>query len=153
MKIAPPLKLCSELDLDLFCVEGVMEEEDDKYKLPEGPIILGLEELIQITAEKKRSPMLSERKIRVMGRRMERFIPPRWKPKGMNKLISGLEESRLQEKGLERGGKRRVSEVRLKRDKRCKSMVPAQDGRGVPSSEEEGADVGFLSICATTRRR
>jgi hypothetical protein len=42
----PPLKLCLELDHDLFCVEGEMEEDDSKRRPQEGHVILLLEELI-----------------------------------------------------------------------------------------------------------
>jgi hypothetical protein len=90
------VKLCSEIDQDLFHVKNVMVEERDKYKLEGLVVIMSLEELIQIMTEKKMSPRLLERKIRVTGRRMERFIPPRWRPKAGNRFDRRLEEIKLQ---------------------------------------------------------
>jgi hypothetical protein len=53
--------------------------EEDEFAPPHGPVVIGLKELIQLTEAKRARPRLSERRIQVMGRRMEKFVPPIWR--------------------------------------------------------------------------
>jgi hypothetical protein len=50
--------------------------EEEYCAPPEGPVVLGVDELICITLEKRRASRLPERRIQIPGRRMEKFIPP-----------------------------------------------------------------------------
>jgi hypothetical protein len=54
-------------------------ELDAEFSPPKGPMICGLEELLHLSAEKRKPPGLAERRIQVTGRRLPKFIPPPWK--------------------------------------------------------------------------
>jgi hypothetical protein len=66
--------------------------EEEYCAPPEGPVVLGLDELICITLEKRRASRLPERRIQIPGRRMEKFIPPPpvWKPRAKH-TIRGMQ--------------------------------------------------------------
>jgi hypothetical protein len=68
---SPTIRSCIEVDQDLF----------HEFAPPTGPVRLGLEDLIRITVEKRAKRRLADRRIQVPGKRMERFVPPQWKPK------------------------------------------------------------------------
>jgi hypothetical protein len=60
-----------------------------------------LEELIDIAARKRARPRLAERKILVTGRRMERFVPPVWKPRRRVPICSVSKQDSTVEIGAE----------------------------------------------------
>jgi hypothetical protein len=48
---------------------------------PSGPVVIGMEELMAISERKRLMPRLAGHRIHVTGRRMEKFVPPVWKPR------------------------------------------------------------------------
>jgi hypothetical protein len=85
---------CLEIDQDLF----------HEFAPPSGPVQVNLEELISITAAKRLPPRLANRRIQVTGRRMERFVPPVWKPRVTEKrnLLMEFRRSSVKEETKER---------------------------------------------------
>jgi hypothetical protein len=61
--------------------QNLFQDQDLEYDFapPKGPVVVGLEELIQISAQKCAKPKLADRRIQILGKRLPKFIPPVWK--------------------------------------------------------------------------
>jgi hypothetical protein len=88
------IRACREVDQSLFPDEMGAVDDEEWLNPPKGPMILSLEELIQITADKRVPPRLADRRIQVLGRRLPKFVPPQRKDSsevvGEHKIIKSV---------------------------------------------------------------
>jgi hypothetical protein len=121
---------CLMVDQGLFCEDYDELGFEEEFKPPEGPVKFDLEELIQLTAEKRRRPRLAERKIKIPGRRIKKFVPPTWrsyKEKQEERMI------RLQEEAMVRSGLEKISSGGKK--------IPDRRGHVLRSQQNRDAEV------------
>jgi hypothetical protein len=127
---------CLEVDQELF----------HEFAPPIGSICVELEELAQITAERRSLKRLAERKIQVTGRRMPKFLPPVWKPRNTGKKTGDFS---VQREGISKASdmikKLGAAEARGK-EMADNNLNFAKDGRNLavqlvraPVAEDEGA--------------
>jgi hypothetical protein len=70
------VRSCGEVEQQLFLDEYALDDVEEEFMSPpRGLVILGLEELILISKEKRRPLRLSRRWIQILRRRMEKFVP------------------------------------------------------------------------------
>jgi hypothetical protein len=69
---------CLEVDQELF----------HEFEPPSRPICVELEELVQMTTERRAPKRLSERRIQVTGRRLPKFVPLVWKARKRGQVSS-----------------------------------------------------------------
>jgi hypothetical protein len=124
----------------------VARELFHKFAPPVGPVQLGLEDLVHITAEKRILLRLAERRIQVTGRRMEKFVPPIWKPKqkcsqNVSEVVSPVRSLKEQKLAVEVPvplARRKESNFATRRD-----QITSGD-QMVPGHVEEGAEMEFF---------
>jgi hypothetical protein len=76
-------RVCVEVEQSLFhdSVDTSLEGEVEAEVPPKGLVSISLEELIQLSAAKRKSPRLADRRIQIPGKRLPKFLPPVWKPR------------------------------------------------------------------------
>jgi hypothetical protein len=72
------LKASSKVDQELFRGGSDREVEVDFTPL-KNPMVIDLQELLEVSAAKRERPRLAARRIQVLGRRMANFVPAVWK--------------------------------------------------------------------------
>jgi hypothetical protein len=136
------IRSCCAIESELFQDNQLITEED--FAPPGSPRSSGLEELIVLSDLKRRHPRLAERRIQVPGRRMEKFIPPLWKPSSRRVVkddaptcgMEGCEEASVA------GGRIPIKAKALDVDTRS-DRVEEREGRR--RAREEGQDGDFFS--------
>jgi hypothetical protein len=73
------VRSCREIDEGLFHDGFESAVVEESLSPPSGPVVIGLEELIQISAAKREKPKLADRRIQVPGKRIAKFVPPIWR--------------------------------------------------------------------------
>jgi hypothetical protein len=74
-------KSCPDINQGLFQDDQVWIDAAGYYNPLSGPVVIRLEELMVISEKKRARPWLADRRIQVIGRKMEKFVPPVWKPR------------------------------------------------------------------------
>jgi hypothetical protein len=72
-------RFCPGINQDLFPEDQIWAVASDHGSPPLEPMVIGLEEFIDITKRKRAKPQLMERKIQVIERRLAKFVLPIWK--------------------------------------------------------------------------
>jgi hypothetical protein len=78
------------VEQQLFHDEHGLEDLEAEFRPPPSPVQIGLDELIQISKKKRRPPRLSQRRIQVLGRQIERFVPIVWRPRRISLSVSRI---------------------------------------------------------------
>jgi hypothetical protein len=130
---------CLEIDQDLL----------HEFALPLGPVQVDLEELIRITFVKRMPLKLVDRRIQVPGRRMEKFVPLVWKPRGRNQAHSDVRKKRqclieIQKSSVEGESKERGLKGESKAAMQLGVRHPIR-GERVPEAVEEGVEMEFFA--------
>jgi hypothetical protein len=74
-------KSCPDINQGLFQDDQVWIDAAGYCDPLCGPVVIRLEELMVISEKKRARPRLADRRIQVIGRKMEKFVPPVWKPR------------------------------------------------------------------------
>ncbi|GJN40081.1 hypothetical protein PR202_gb29249 [Eleusine coracana subsp. coracana] len=150
----------NKLDFNLLCQEVSAENQEIDPILdlvvakapPKGPVSMCLEELIQITAQKRVKP---KRKVEVTGRRMEKFVPPSQSQKRKSErgdlFLPQSPELQGDQEGTSENSESQIGEIlgnkipvvggkQLRRPKlrRQQHVLGDKDDKRSPAAEEEG---------------
>lgn len=64
------------IENNFMAEEIAISDEEEACRIPSGPVVIGLEELIRISEKRKEPRRVVERKIQITGRREKKFVPP-----------------------------------------------------------------------------
>jgi hypothetical protein len=95
------VRACSKVEQMLFHDEPGQGDLEAEFMPPVSPAKYELAELIQISEEKRKPPRLSQRRIQIPGRRLERFVLPVWQPRKFSSNGSVIDQARCQERERE----------------------------------------------------
>jgi hypothetical protein len=154
-----PSRSCAYVEQNLFHDSYGSRALEDDFAPPRGPVVVRMEELIQLSVQKRSKPKLVERRIQIPGKRMPKFIPPVRKSaeQKLEQRKNEIEETKEHDRELLRkmgpttrenqvaeSGKEDQArgKVQVNGDTRCKSrgLEEREEGTQVPVDEEVGED-------------